>query len=172
MNYNKCHHRLFAMTDEQRLELFNLVMKFQDWYEKHNEDKNKPSDFPDELVDNISRRLEIGDKDVVSQWTQIGAYYFLKRGNSFYAIETMMLGDTSSYIGAVYSFDIKVSNDMGDYLLLAKESGLKFTDDAYRLAYGVAKSLQLENAIAIKITTNQNELYLWSRQWMLLAKDV
>lgn len=152
MSNNNYLENLIRMSDDERNALFAIIEK----------------SLTDDLMSEIRQRFDNCDNNK-SSWVQIGCYHFLKRGNSFYAIETQMFGD--NYIGAVYHFSISITDDMQDFIKLAAESGLKFPDDTYKLAYGVARTIQLEDAIAIKIATTQSDLCLWMKQWLLIERD-
>lgn len=153
MSHNHYFDRLVSMSDKERSALFDFIEE----------------SIPENLAEEISQRFEESSDNISSEWIQIGRYYFLKHGNSFCAIETQRFGD--NFIGAVYAFSISITDDMQDYIKLAAESKLKFPNDTYKLAYGVARTLQLEEAIAIKLSTNLNDLFVWTRQWMLLERD-
>lgn len=153
MSNNHYFDRLVGMSDEERDELLDFIEE----------------SLPENLAEEINQRFAERDDHISSKWIQIGRYYFLKHGNSFYAIETQMFGN--NFIGAFYFFSISITDDMQDYIKLAAESELKFPNDTYKLAYGVARTLQLEEAISIKLSTNLSELYVWTRQWMLLERD-
>ena len=154
MNNNDYLEKLITMSDEKRNALFDFIKK----------------SISDNLAEEINQQFAEKEYDVSSKWTQIGCYYFLKHSDFFYAIETQKFGD--SFIGAVYQFNISVTDDMQDYIKFANESGLDFPNDVFKLSYGVVRTLQYEQALAIKLSTHPSDLYLWVRQWMLLEKDI
>ena len=153
MSNNNYLEKLINMSDEKRNALFDFIKK----------------SLPDNLAEEMNQRFSEKEHDVPSKWIQIGCYHFLKYSDFFYAIETKKFGN--SFISAVYQFNISVTDDMQDYIKLANESELEFPNDVFKLAYGIVRSKQYEEALAIKLSTHPADLYLWVRQWMLLEKD-
>lgn len=166
MTTNNFLQKLFSLPDKEREILIAQIEKLCNC---HTKDDN--SSFS--CIEKIRRILSDKDnKSNISQWRDFGHLSLFKNGNNFIAIETLRFKD--NYIGAVYEFDIELDTEIVDYQRIAENSELEFPSDLYlyQLAYGKARILQLEDAIAIKLTNNINELYLWKQTWRRIDQDI
>lgn len=106
----------------------------------------------------------------MNKWVSTGRYHFLKHdGNRFDVIEVIHFG--KDFLGAVFSFTIEPAPDMQDYIRIADETDFKFEDDTYKYAWAKARTVQLEESIAVKISDDIQELEDWVNCWKLLSND-
>ncbi len=170
MSKNSYLKKIISLPDKTREIFIEQVNEFTKWIENHADDENKAESFPYECVEKIVFILHKDENSYKARWKQIGHLNFLKNGNRFTVIETMRFGD--NYIGAVYEFDLQTEENMMDYIKIAEDSDNDFPNDLYKLAYGKAETLQLEQAISLKLSTNVNDLFIWLETWKLIAKDI